>query len=106
MPKAVDEEERQTSDSTINVTSAVASGGATGERIPGENVLNTTGRKAEMDYLFSEAGLHIVRVQERTLPQTPRSFRRMTTQFSTLELHLGNTTVACSFGSRNDTQKP
>ena len=52
---------------TINVT---CSGGATSAHI--------TGRMAELDHLFSEAGLDIIGVQESRLPQTPLS--------STLEL--------------------
>ena len=49
---------------TINVISA-----ATRAHIEA-NGLNTTGRMAELDYLFSETGLDLVGVQESRLPQT------------------------------------
>ena len=55
---------------TINVTSAASRGGATKAHIPETGGLNITGRMAELDYLFSEADLDIIGVQESRLPQT------------------------------------
>ena len=55
---------------TISGTCAAFSGGATKTHIPEARGLNTTGRMAELGYLFSEAGLDIIGVQESGLPQT------------------------------------
>ena len=49
---------------TINVTSATSGGGANKTHIPNTRGLNITGRMAELDYLFSEADLDIIGVQE------------------------------------------
>ena len=54
----------------INVTSATSSGGAMKAHTPDTGGLNITGHMAELDYLFSEAELDIIGVQERRLPQT------------------------------------
>ena len=54
---------------TINVTSATSGGGATKAHIPDTGGSNITGRMAELDYLFSEADLDIIGVQE-SRPQT------------------------------------
>ena len=54
----------------VNVTSAASSGGATKAHVPETGGLNIMGRMAELDYLFSEADLDIIGVQESELPQT------------------------------------
>ena len=53
-----------------NVTSAASSGGATRAHMPDAGGLNTRGRMAELDYLFSETDLDIIGAQESTQPQT------------------------------------
>ena len=53
---------------SINVTSAVSGSGAAKERT--YETGGMTGRMAELDYLFSDAGLDIIGVQESRLPQT------------------------------------
>ena len=55
---------------TINVTSATSSGEATKAHIPDTGGMNIAGRMAELDFLFCEAGLDIIAVQESGLPQT------------------------------------
>ena len=53
---------------SINVTSAVSGSGAAKERTYETGGLNMTGRMAELDYLFSDADLDIIGVQESRLP--------------------------------------
>ena len=55
---------------SINVTSAVSGSGGAKERTYETGGLNMTGRMAELDYLFSDADLDIIGVQESRLPQT------------------------------------
>ena len=55
---------------SINVTFAVSGSGAAREYACGSGGLNMTGRMAESDYLFSDATLDIIGVQESRLPQT------------------------------------
>ena len=90
---------------SINVTSAVSGSGAAKERTYETGGLNMTGRMAELDYLFSDADLDIIGVQESRLPQT-QILRTNGTLSLTLERCLANITTVCSCGSRNITQKP
>ena len=55
---------------SIIVTSAVSGNGAAREHAERSGGLNMTDRMAELDYLFSDADLDIIGVQESRLPQT------------------------------------